>query len=873
MNVMSSVEALWQDFVFTLRMLRKSPGFTAVTVLTLALGIGANTAIFSLIDSLLLKSLPVRDPQHLYVWKLNARERPSTHSSSSYGDCRIANGAGNYESCSFSHPFFNEMRARTDVFESLTGSAGSVQLAMTGEGPATNLRAGLVGGNYFDVLGVHPALGRLLQLSDESPSANAAIVLGYGFWQRQFGGSPDVVGKTVTMNNVPTTIVGVAEQKFLSLLPGSVSDAWVPITLRGRYQPRWAASPSNDGSGAVWIVMMGRLKPGLSLAQAQSAASLVFQNEALNGAHKLFKESAAPRIILMDAQSGLNGSRGQFEGSLFIMMLAVGIILVIACANVAGLLLSRSAVRQKEMALRLALGAGRWRIVRQLLTESLILSALGGALGIALAIWLARAIIALVASGSTGPSAFQASIDTRVLLFTMGVTLLTGILFGIAPALRGMRVDLTPALKEGTGASAAGGRPHNRWFNLGNSLVVTQVALTMVVLVGAGLLVRTLQNLRSIDPGFATNNLLNFSIDPTNAGYKGAQVDVVMRNLQEHIAAVPGILSVSYSGAVLLTGGSSTTDLSYINGVDKKGLETYYLPVGLGFFKTMKIPVLAGRDFTKADYDIADAVTDWEFTAYGSLGENVPPPPPAEPVLVNQEFVRKYLGNTEPLGAHTGYHSEKVRTDPGYVIVGVVGNTRYDSLRKDVPPTMYVPAAEGGANFEVRTAGNPDGFIAAVRNAVNDVDANLPLSRIQTEEQGIDQLLLRERLVARLSSLFGLLALVLACVGLYGLLSYEVARRTREIGIRMALGAPRAQVLRMVVGQGIVLALVGIAAGIGATIGVTRYLESVLFNVHARDPFTLSAVAITLIVVALVACFVPARRATQVDPMVALRNE
>jgi predicted permease len=608
---------------------------------------------------------------------------------------------------------------------------------------------------------------------------------------------------------------------------------------------------------------------------------LLFRNDMLHGEKPLSKEADAPRVDLLPAQTGLVGARESYSTPLYILMIAVGIILLIASANVSGLLLARSAARQKEIALRLALGGGRWRIVRQLLTESVLLSVFGGALAIGIAYWGAQAIVKFVAAGSTRPLGFEPTLDLRVLLFTAGISLLAGIIFGLAPAARGMRVDLTPALKQGTGSSDGGGRVRNRWFNVGNSLVVAQVALTIVVLVGAGLIVRTLQNLRNIDPGFDISNIVNVGVDPTLAGYKGAQVDIAIGDLQKRLSAIPSVTSVSYSSDALLSDNLSNTTLHVVGSSDKVGVESDIMQVGLDFFATMKMPLRDGRDFSPADFAAVStyAAVVAASSASNSVAARVSTPVgPPVPAIVNEEFVHEYLPKTNALGQRLEYPDSPGQRSsgtkaPGFIVVGVVGNARYNSLRREVKPTAYVPFAGSSVNFELRTAMNPLSIIAAVRRTVNQWDSNSPIFYIRTESEIIDQLLFQERLIARLSSLFGALALVLACVGLYGLLSYEVSRRTREIGIRMALGAAQRNVLRIVVGQGIGLAITGVMFGFAAAFCVTRYLGSVLYDVHPGDPITLIAVAAILLFVALLACFVPARRATRVDPMVALRNE
>jgi predicted permease len=864
------LEDFWQDIIFGVRMLRKNPGFTAVAILTLALGIGANTAIFSLIDALLLRSLPVRNPQELVMLKWGAHKKPNFHSYYGSGDCQTRFQSDNPGGCSFSHPFFNDLYAHGSMFASVAASGGEIQLDLTGNGPASLIQGLVVSGNYFDTLGVRPAVGRMIEPSDEQPSAQPITVLGNAYWQRVFGGSPSVIGKTFDLNGVATTIVGVAEQRFAGLTPGSVPDAWVPMSLNPRLSPGW--NPKEDDAGSAWLLIIARLKPDVPREKAEASASLLFHDEMLYGAQPFSKEADEPSISLVSAQTGLVGARGTYSTPLFILMLAVGIVLLIACANVAGLLLARSGAREKEMTLRLALGASRWRIARQLLTESILLSVCGGSLGILLAIWGAHAIVAFVASGSTQPLGFDTAVDIRVLLFTAGISLLTGILFGLAPAMRSTRLDLTPALKEGAGSSAGAGRARNKWFNIGNSLVVGQVALTIVVLVGAGLLARTLQNLRGINPGFDASNILNFRINPRLIGYKGAQVDALYRNLQGRLNAIPGVTSASFSNAALLSGSWGATSFHLSGAPDKSSVDSDILSVGPNFFATMKIPLLEGRDFSPGEFVSASTLVSASTPASISPTNSVLQPSAPKPAIVNQAFVRRYFGKDDPLGQRFR-DSDSSPNDSDYVVIGVARDAKYNSLRREISPTTYVPVTGRGVFFEIRTAMNPASIIPAVQSIVNQLDSKLPIFNVATESQSIDELLFQERLIARISSFFGILALLLACVGLYGLLSYEVSRRTREIGIRMALGAQTKNVLRAVIVQGIVLAGVGVMIGIGAAFGVTRYLGSILYDVHPGDPITQISVGLLLLAVAFVACWIPARRATRVDPMIALRSE
>ena len=981
-----------RDLQYAWRMILKSPGFTAIAILTLALGIGANTAIFSLIDAVMLKSLPVENPSQLVLLQWSARHDPVIHGYMSSGDCGmlLRLGAANPYGCSFSEPMFQKIE-QSGAFAGVAAFANSGRLDISGNGQAAIINGQLVSGDFFRTLGVRAAAGRLFEASDDLPGAASVGVLSYGYWQSAFGGAASAVGRTIELNNVPFTIVGVAEPRFTGITPGSDYDVWLPLSVGRRLDAlRW-----QNRQGDVtfwWLTIVARLKPTTPLAQAQAAISGLFSNEMLHGEVPLFErggpqgpgpgalppgggrvqqsvvmggpppggapgsapaprggnvpiapppdashagppqanaasggklefggplpppngkngpmqfgppaarptESARaqapapnaaqsgqanqpstlsapgdnPAITLLPAQSGLTGSRTQFENPLYVLMLAVGIILLIACANVAGLMLARSSVRRKEMAVRLVLGAGRARVIRQLLTESVLLSALGGVLGVMFAYWGAHAIVSFVSSNQARPLGFATGVDTRVLGFTFAISLLTGILFGIAPALRTTRVDLTPALKEGEGATAGGGRAAGKWFSAGNALVVAQMALAIVVLVGAGLLVRTLANLRAVDVGFDSRNLVNFGIDPSLAGYKASQIDAFYRDLQGRLAETPGVKSVGYSMAPLLSGAWMRENFHWPGTPRDQESSADAMPVGPDFFKTLHIAFLAGREFNASDYALAGVNVAAQMS--GTEPSSAP-----LPVIVNQTFVAKYLGKENPLG--------KQFNDGQYEIVGVVRDTKYNSLRREFNPTMYTPLSSTGASFEIRTAADPAAMLPAIRSVVAQLNANLPLFNVTTESDQIDRLLFQERLIARVSGFFGILALVLACIGLYGLLAYEVARRTREIGIRMALGAQQRDVLRLVVGQGMALAIAGAVVGIGLALGVTRYLFSVftlggkgfasssfLFGVSAADPLTFVAVAALLTLVALAACYIPARRAISVDPMDALRYE
>ena len=842
------LETLLQDLRFAFRMLAKDPGFTAVAVLTLALGIGATTAIFSVLNAVMLQSMPVRNPQELVVLRWSAHARPQEVGSSSFGDCHRTEWNGALSAgCSFSYPMFKEIRARADIFSSATAFAGPGQFDLSGNGAASIARGELVSGDYFQTLGVSPTLGRMIEPSDERPGAEPVAVLNYRYWQSAFGGSAAAIGKTIRLNGVAHAIVGVTDPRFTRMTPGKSIDLWLPLTELVPLGLHWGRG-TEDASN-WWLTIVARLKPKMSRAQAQSAMSLVFRNEVLHGEKPALKDADDPEVALLPAEKGLVGIRENFAEPLYILMVAVGIVLMIACSNVAGLMLARAAARKKEVAVRLALGAGRGRVIQQLLTESVVLSVSGGALGVLVAYWGASGLAAFLSANWYSPLQIDVRPDAPVLVLTVTVSLLTGIVFGLAPAFSGSRVNVAPVLKENSG-TVFGESHAGRRLGLGSWLVIAQVALSVVALIGAGLMVRTVNNLRSVDAGFDTHNLLLFGIDPALAGFKGDKIGNLYDELKRRLAALPGVISASYSSDVLLDNGLWTSSVHIEGHNDKSTVETNMLAVGPEFFETMRIPLLQGRTLRQADFHSGQSVA-----------------------IVNEAFVHQFLGGREPIGVHFGGTNSKDSWDPQREIVGVVADTKYDNLRKDVAPTAYIPLTERQAHFTVRAGSSPSALIPAVRRIVNDLDSELPIFDVRTQSQVIDRLLFNERLLARFSSLFGLLALALACIGLYGLVSYEVARRTREIGIRTALGAQQRDVLRMVVGRGFMLVLVGALGGILAASAVTRYLQSLLFGVRPTDPIIFLAVCLVLAVVTFLACFIPARRATRIEPMIALRYE
>ncbi|HEX3092601.1 MAG TPA: ABC transporter permease, partial [Candidatus Angelobacter sp.] len=829
-------EAVLQDARYGLRMLRKTPGFTAVAVLTLALGIGANTAIFSLIDAVIFRSMPIESPGNLLVFEWHAHQPPSNYSYHSFGDCDDHLKASPPGGCSLPLPYFKDVQAQTSVFSHLTAFASAGQLDMSGNGPAKMVKGEFVSGDYFPTLGVHAYMGRLISPSDDQQDAPAVAVLNYGFWQREFGASNSAVGKTIRLNGVSFLIVGVAEPRFDALTLANKYDLWTPMAQRPHLVPRWNAR--QDKMNASWLIILGRVKPGVSVSQAQAAVSLLFHNDMLQSDVKMFKPENDPAIRLVSAPRILGGTQKQILQPLYVMMMCVTVILLIACANVAGLLLARSAGRQREIAVRVALGAKRGRIVLQLLTESIMLAVAGGILGLLVAIWGAKALMWIVSAGAPSPLAFSPELDWRVLAFTAGISLLTGIVFGLAPALRGSDVGLTSSLKTTSDGLGLAPQGKQRRITAGGMLVSVQMALAIVVLVTAGLFVRTLSNLKALNPGFDTHNVLLFGIDPRLAGYKGAQVDSLFQRLQEKFSGLPGVTAASYSAAPLLAGSLNSTGFHKpgtppTSRDEKDDVPSDELPVGPKFFSTLHIPLLTGRDFTAADFAIAEE----------NSGET--PGSAPTPVIINQVFAEQYFPGVNPVGqifADIVPVKPDEKKNPGFVIIGVVGNTKYNTLRREIQPTFYSPNIDGSAFFELRTALDPMALVPVAKDIANHENQDLALFRISTQKQMLDRQVFIERITAQLSSFFGLLALVLACLGLYGLLSYEVMRRTREIGIRMAVGAQSHNVIGLVLVKAIALIAGGAAIGIGVALGVTRFLASFLYGVKAGDPITLLAV-------------------------------
>jgi predicted permease len=800
-------------------MLLKSPGFTAIAILTLALGIGANTAIFSLVDAFLLRLLPVKNPEQLVFVR--------------GGD--------------FPYPTFEELRDHSHSFSGMFAFDQShVNVIVDGQGEYVD--GDFVSGSYFDVLGVNAILGRTFTSDDDKPGKKPVAVISYGYWKRRFDGDPSAVGKTIYLAGIPFTVIGVTSSKFFGTnVAGRTADLVLPMFN----QSELALKDHNT------FEIMARLKPGVSQGQARADLEVIYRQVLTQAAGSRMSPQVEQEIRnqRIELQSGLRGSLDlshHFGNELHILTAVVAIALLIASVNVAGLLLARATSRQKEIALRLAIGASRGQLIRQLLTESVLLSVLGGALGLLLAEWGVGVLLTVLTYGRD-PISFQLKPDLRILAFTCALSLLTGLLFGLAPALRSTRVDLNSILKGGEGGT--GGTESRPLFSLARSLIVWQVALSLVLLVGAGLLVRSLWRLYQVDTGFNRDRVLAGWIYPVLAGYDHAKEMSLYRELLEKMKSIPGVRSASLS-RIRLFGGRPLRDLWAQGSVltSDADHQVYCYPVGPQFFETMGIGLLLGREFLPADAETAPNV-----------------------VVVSETVARKFFPNENPIGKRLGFDKPEASGD--VEIVGVVKDIQPDLRGKQPRRAVYIPYTPappemlGQMNFVVRTALDPDRLIPALRHLVQSMDKNLPLVGVQTQAKDADERLGPERSLATLLSLFGTLALALVSIGLYGIVSYGVARRTKEIGIRMALGAQRGEILKMVLRETWSLVVIGIAIGIPAAAAATRLISSQLFGLTPADPVTISMASLLMVVVATCAGCLPARRATKVDPMVALRYE
>src|SRR5579864_686199 len=837
------MNTLWQDVRYGLRMLGKSPAFTAIAVLTLALGIGANTAIFSFTDQVLLRNLPVPHPEQLVVLR-SPGPNPGRTSTDFDGQAGV-----------FSYPMYKDLRERNSVFSGLL-ACFAVDVNVSGHGQTQSANGELVSGNYFDTLEVQPALGRVLAPSDETaPGANPVAVLSYGYWTRQFGADPSMLNKTLTVNGTPLTVVGVARKGFYGVQIGATPDMFIPITMHAQMSPEdgLALETRTDH----WLPFIGRLKPGITRARAQASLQPIYapileeDAKLLKMSGNRLKQFLAKPLQLTDGSHGRLVLQRDAEEPLLVLMSMVGLVLLIACANLAGLLVARGEARQREIAVRLALGAGRGRLVRQLLTESLLIGIGGGAAGVALASWCLNAMVGAIPPDQGMLGVAAGGLDPLVLWFAVALTVATSVLFGLAPAMRATRVDLQTTLKD-QGSSVSEGRSNIR---LRKVLIISQVALTAVLLAGAGLFVRTLVNLEHADLGVKTENVMQFSVEPALNGYTPARTVSLGDSARQAIAALPGVRSVTASVNPIFSdhdSGVNITPEGYVMHPDED-TNVEYDYVGPNYFSTMGIPLIAGREFTEADTAKNQKV-----------------------IIINEKLARRFFAGRNPIGMHIA-RGEGKSVRPDMEIVGVVKDSKWDGPRSSVVPFVYMPYSQqeklGRLTFYVRAERDPATIAASLHSVMERLDPNLPVNDMRTLTAQLGDVTFNDRLVAVLSFSLALLAAWLGALGLYGVLSYVVARRTREIGIRMALGGQRGDILRLVLGQGAQLTAIGGVGAIVAALALARLMSSLLFGVNANDPLTFVAVAVLLAIVSGAACYVPARRAVRVNPIVALRYE
>ena len=802
-------------------MIVKAPGFTVLAMLALALGVCANTTIFSLINGLILRPLTgIKDPEQVVA------VYTSDYSSGLYGTS--------------SYPDYLDFRTQADAFESLAAYDQTV-LNATGETDAERLRGVIVTGNYFDVLGVKAQLGRTFQTADEQTATEQPVVISDGLWRRRFSASPAVVGQTLRLNGTAYTIAGVTDPEFRGLRLGQPPEFWLPMTT--------ASDDATSGRGDRGLELTGRLKRGVTPAQAQAqlttiAARLAQAYPETNLGTVERPNEPRPMTVVRESRVEPAAQAGIWRVSM-LLFAVVGLVLLIACANVANLLLARASVRRREIAVRLALGAGRRRLIRQLLTESLMLASLGGAAGLILTQWTARTLPGFFPANQA--NGLDLSLDWRVLVFTLGVTIFTGVLFGLAPALQATRLNLLPALKD----DAATHGQRLRRIGLRDVLVISQLALSLVLLIGAALFVRSLRHAITFDPGFTVQNLLIASMETRGASLNKQQGQAFYQQTVERVGSLPGVQSVSLTRIAPLGGGGQRrgTQFEGYQPQQNEDTETNTNIVGLNFFNTMGIALVAGRDFNAHD------------------SEGAPPV-----VIVNEEVARRYYGGNA-LGKRLKFGGA---TAPFREIVGVARTAKYRDLREQSLPFIYLPLAQehqAGMTLMVRTAGDPAALVGAVRNELRTLNKDVPVFSVQTMEERIGGQLAADRMIAVLLSIFGAGALLLAAIGIYGVMAYAVARRTHEIGIRIALGAEQRDILKLIVGQGMVLVLIGAGLGLVLALVLTRVVKGLLFDISATDPLTFAAVVLVLVGVSLLACYLPARRATKVEPLTALRNE
>jgi predicted permease len=856
--IIAWLDTLAADVRYALRTMAANKTFAALAILSLALGIGANTAIYSFVDSILLRSLPVPDSGSLVVLTWHAKDTRRDFVMRGMSGTTYEDPGSGVTGGIFPFPAFELFRKYDSVFSTVFAHCQSWQVRRVNlsiEGQADIATGWNVSGDYFRGLGILPAAGRLIVPDDDRAGATPVAVVSHGLGQRRFGRADNAVGQSVLIDNLPFTVVGVTPPEFFGVDPAAAPDVYLPMhtnELLGAGKQFGFRAEDYLAPNFYWIQVMGRLRPGVSLAQAQATLAPAFRQWVASTAANDRERANLPGLVVEEGAGGLDSLRRQYSQPLNVLMTLVGLILALACANVANLLLARAAARTREIALRLSVGAGRARIVRQLLTESVLLASLGGALGIVFAIWGIRFLTLLLANGRANFT-LRADLNWHVLGVAAALSFLTGVLVGLAPAMQSTRLDLVPALKK-TGTAPPPARHSFRRLGLSHLLVTGQIAISLLMLVAAGLFVRTLSNLHSIELGFNRQDVLLFQVDARKAGHKDPEIAAFYADLRERFSAIPGVRSASLENDSLMQGehglpiGVSGSPANPAN---------RFLTVGPGFFATMQIPILAGRDFEEHDKAGAPAVA-----------------------VVNEVFAKANFGDRNPLGQHLILREagEGDRLARDMEIVGVSGNARYGGLTRAIPPVVYMPYDQGYPQpnqmvYALRTSGDPLRYVNSVREVVRQVDARVPVSEVRTQTADIDQTISQQITFAELCSGFAILALVIAGVGLYGTVSYNVARRTGEIGIRMALGAQRRAVVRMVLREVLMVASGGLAIGMAVALGMSKFVASFLYGMKANDPLAFTLAVLTLLSAALLAGYLPARRASRIDPLTAVRHE
>jgi predicted permease len=833
------------DLRFALRNLRRSPLFTLVAVASLALGIGANTAIFTLMDQLMLRLLPVKSPEELVMIWPNG-----PHEGSNRGT-RMS-----------SYPMYQDFQQKAQAFSEVFCQF-STPLSIGFSGQTERVNAELVSGNYFTALGVKPAAGRVFssQQDDRIYKGHPAVVLSYQYWATRFAGDPKVIGQKIEVNNYPMTIVGVSAPGFTGLDPSQSPQIRVPIQMKALMTPGWDDIADRRSQ---WVQMFARLKPGFTVASAKASLQVLFSQvlqyeltlPELKDSSKYHRDRFLARTVNVEAAgNGFSELRRSYSTALIVLMCMVGLVLLIACFNVANLLIARALARQKEVAVRLAIGASRWQLLRQLLIESLLLSVAGGLAGLFLAVAMIRALLSFIPQDSA-PMMLKAEPDARILAFNAGLAVLTGLLFGLAPAVQALRVDLWNTLKDVVGAVTGGGSA----VRLRKGLVIAQVAFSFLLLTGAGLFVKTLANLKQTNAGFRDiGNLVTFQVDPSLSGYPVLRLKTFYKQALMNIRATPGVISAGYAAVSVLSGGEWDSTM-YVEGhqaKDGEDMQAFMNAVSPGYWKTMGIPLLEGRDFDERD-------SGNKLTA----------------AIVNRKFATHFFGDKSPLGRHVGFNKGP-KTKLEIEIVGVAQDSLYEGPREGVHRQVFLAEFEndfpGASTFYVRTSMDSQAMFGVLRRKIAELDPAMPMYQMKTLERQLDETLSTERLIAMLSAAFGVLATVLAAIGLYGVMAFVVARRTREIGLRMALGAQQGAVVWMVMRETVLLVGIGLAVGVPAAWGLSRYvstqLSTQLYGVKPTDLWTAAAALAILAAVAVAAGLLPARRASAIDPIRALRYE